>query len=69
MWQIVTGVDFEQLDEWLESINEDGEKVKITGFCSIFGRWSHDYGKSGTYSKVCKTLVHIPVDFDSTKLK
>ena len=30
MWQIVTGVDFEQLDEWLESINEDGEKVKIT---------------------------------------
>ena len=41
----------------------------MTGFCSIFRRWSHDYGKSGTYSKVCETLVHIPVDFVSTQLK
>ena len=39
------------------------------GFCSIFRGWSHDYGKSGTYSKVCETLVHIPVDFVSTQLK
>ena len=39
------------------------------GFCSISKGWSHDYGKSGTYSKVCETLVHIPVDFVSTQLK
>ena len=39
------------------------------GFCSIFRGWSHEYGKSGTYSKVCETLVHIPVDFVSTQLK
>ena len=41
----------------------------LFGFCSIFRGWSHDYGKSGTYSKVCETLVHIPVDFVSTQLK
>ena len=41
----------------------------VSGFCSIFRGWSHDYGKSGTYSKVCETLVHIPVDFVSTQLK
>ena len=29
MWQIVTGVDFKQLDNWLQAITEEG-KIKIS---------------------------------------
>ena len=52
-----------------EVSHEERPATELVGFCSIFREWSHDYGKSGTYSKVCETLVHIPVDFVSTQLK